>query len=165
MIVSIMFFVTLGINYMQLRTMAEQLKAMRQSTAAEHVLSLLNFMESEEVRAAQLVVYTTLHRKHFSSWTNNERQAASRLCSSFATAGAILRSDLVPVKPLLEGWAPALRRCHEVLEPFIREMQKAENGGPHYWKGFDWLRSQLDAQELQRPSRIHRVTRRYDTAA
>jgi hypothetical protein len=146
-IVSLMFFVTLGINYLELRTMAEQLRAMRQSTAAQHVVSLLSFMESDDVRAAQMVVYTTLYRKHFSTWTTNERLAASRLCSSFATAGAILRSDLVPVRPLLEGWAPNLRRCHEILEPFIREMQKPENGGPHYWMGFDWLRSQLDAED------------------
>src|SRR5262249_27722552 len=155
-----MFFVTLGINYLQLRTMAEQLKAMRQSTAAEHVLTLLSFMETDDIRAAQMLVYTTLHRKHFSHWNTSERQAAIRLCSSFATAGAIFRSDLVPVKPLLEGWAPNLRRCHDILEPFIRDMQKQENVGPHYWKGFDWLRSQLDMPEVP----VRKVQHLYSTA-
>ncbi len=150
---SVALFVTLGINYRQLRTMSEQLEAMRRSTTAQHILSLLSFIESDEVRAAETVVYTRLHRKHFSEWTESELQAATKLCASFATAGAVLRSGLVPVEPLVEGWEPSLRRCYQILEPFLREMQKPENGGPQYWIGFDWLHSQLD-----RPKAVGRKT-------
>ncbi len=150
---AVALFITLGINYRQLRTMAEQVAAMRRSTDAQQILSLLSFIESDEVRAARTVVYTTLHRKHFSEWSESELQAASRMCASFATAGAIIRSGIVPVNPLLEGLEPSLRRCFQILEPFLREMQKPENGGPQYWIGFDWLHSQLDRPKVVGRSR------------
>ena len=149
---------TLSLYYLQLRTMGKQLEEMRHGTNAQQILSLLSFIESEEVRAALTVVYTTLHRKHFSEWTESEREAATRMCASFATVGAIVRSGLVPAEPLLEGWEPSLRRSYQILEPFLREMQKPENGGPQYWIGFDWLHSQLDRpgrkfHSLERDSR------------
>ncbi len=152
------FFITLGINYLQLRKMAEQVAAMRRGSDAQQILSVLSFIESDEVRAARTVVYTTLHRKHFREWTESESQAAARMCASFATVGAIVKSGVIPVEPLLEGWEPSLRRCYQILEPFLREMQKPENGGPQYWTGFDWLHGQLDrpgskAQNLRRDSR------------
>src|SRR5262249_9383109 len=68
----------------------------------------------------------------------------SRMCASFSTAGTILKLGIVPVELVLEGLEPTLRRCFQILEPFLREMQKPENGGPQYWVGFDWLHSQLD---------------------
>src|SRR5262249_6710968 len=145
---TVALFITLVINYRQLRTMAAQVMAMQRGADTQQILSLLSFIESDEVLAARMVVYTTLHRKHFSEWTERELQAASRMCASFATVGTILRSGIVPLGPLLEGWEPSLRRCFQILEPFLREMQKPENGGPQYWIGFDWLHSQLD----RRPS-------------
>jgi len=136
--------ITLAINYRQLRIMNEQMQEVRRSTAAQHVLSLLSFIESDEIRAAVNLVYTTLHKKHFSQWTEDERQAVSKLGSSFTTAGTILQSGLMPVEPLIMGWEPSIRRCYQVLEPYMREMQKPENGGPQYWAGFEWLYRQID---------------------
>jgi hypothetical protein len=136
--------ITLVINYRQLRIMNEQMQEVRRSTAAQHVLSLLSFIESDEIRAAVNLVYTTLHKKHFSQWTEDERQAVSKLGSSFTTAGTILQSGLMPVEPLIMGWEPSIRRCYQVLEPYMREMQKPENGGPQYWAGFEWLYRQID---------------------
>src|SRR5262249_9253861 len=118
---TVALLVTLGIYYLQLRTMAEQVAAMRRGTDAQQILSLLNFIESEEVRVAREVVYTTLHRKHFSEWTESELQAASRVCASFATTGRVLKLGIVPIEPILEGWEPSLRRCYQILGPFLRE--------------------------------------------
>jgi hypothetical protein len=135
--------ITLVINYRQLRIMNEQVQEVRRSTSAQHILSLLSFIESDEIRAAMNLVYTTLHKRHFSEWTEDERQAVSKLCSSFSTAGTVLQSGLVPQEPLL-GWGPSILRCYQVLEPYIREMQKPENAGPQYWAGFDWLFGQIN---------------------
>jgi len=136
--------VTLSIYYLQLRTMGKQLAAMRQGTDAQHILSLMSFIESEEVRTARQLVHTKLHRKHFNDWTESELQAASRVCASFATIGRILKSGIVPLDPVLEGLQTTLRRSYQILEPFILEMRKPENGGPQYWIGFDWLCGELD---------------------
>jgi len=135
---------TLGLYYLQLRTMGKQLAAMRQGTDAQHILSLMSFIESDEVRAAREVVYTKLHRKSFHEWTESELQAASRVCSSFSTTGAVLKSGIVPTEPILEGLEPTIRDFYQILEPFIQEMRKPENGGPQYGTGFDWLYNRID---------------------
>src|SRR5205809_3927097 len=67
--------ITLSMYYLQLRTMAKQLASMQRSADAQQILSLLNFIESDEMRVAREVVYTTLHRKHFSEWTESELHA------------------------------------------------------------------------------------------
>lgn len=141
---------TLSIYYLQLRTMGKQLAAMQQGTDAQYILSLMSFIESDEVRAAREVVYTRLRRKPFGEWTESELQAASRVCSSFSTTGRVLKSGIVPIEPILEGWEPTIRWCYQTLEPFIQEMRKPENGGPQYWIGFDWLYSQLDGAGAMR---------------
>ena len=155
--------ITLVINYRQLRIMNEQVQEVRRSTAAQHILSLLSFIESDEIRAAMNLVYTTLHKKHFSQWTEDERQAVSKLCSSFSSAGTILQSGLVPLEPLIVGWEPSIRRCYQVLEPYIREMQKPENAGPQYWAGFDWLYRQIGLETDK--GRIHKSSFSFHTGA
>ena len=155
---AVVLLVTLSIYYLQLRTMTEQVAAMQRGADAQHLLSLVSIIESEEMRLAREVVYTTLHRKHFSEWAESEIRAASRVCASFAIVGRVLRSGIVPVEPILEGWETSLRRSYQILESYLREMQKPENGGPEYWIGFDWLHSQLDrperkARNLRRDSR------------
>lgn len=143
--------ITLVINYRQFRIMNEQVQEVRRSTVTQHILSLLSFIESDELRAAMNLVFTTLHKKHFSQWTEAERQAVSKLCTSFSTAGTILQSGLVPIEPLIVGWETSIRRCYQILEPYIREMQKPENAGPQYWAGFDWLYGQSDLKAAKGP--------------
>jgi hypothetical protein len=142
--------ITLVINYRQFRMMNEQIHEVRRSTAAQHILTLLSFIESDDIRAALNLVFTTLHKKDFSHWTEEEQQAASKLCSSFSTAGTILQSGLVPLEPLIVGWEPSLRRCYQILKPFVREMQKPENAGPEYWAGFDWLHDRIVLADAER---------------
>jgi len=162
--------ITLVINYRQLWIMNQQVQEMRRSTTTQHILSLLSFIESDEIRAAMNLVYTTLHKKHFSEWTEAELQAVSRLCSSFSTAGTVLQSGIVPIEPLIMGWEPSIRRSYEVLEPYIREMRKAENAGPQYWAGFDWLYSQIRPKKagetiLKTRHSLHSGTARLRSAA
>ena len=142
--------ITLVINYRQFRMMNEQVREVRRSAAAQHILTLLSFIESDEIRAALNLVFTKLHKKHFSDWTEGEQQSASKLCSSFSTAGTILQSGLVPLEPLIVGWEPSLRRCYQILKPFVREMQKPDNAGPEYWAGFDWLHDRVVLADAER---------------
>ena len=139
MVASAGLLITLLINYRQVRLMSEQMLEMRRSTAVQHILSLLSFIESDELRASMNLVYTTLHKKHFSEWTEPQRQAVSKLCASFSTAGTILKSGLVPIEPLLEGWEPSIRRCYPILRPYIKDLQLPQNNGPTYWAVFDRL--------------------------
>jgi hypothetical protein len=132
---------TLLINYRQFRLVNQQMQEVRRCSTAQHILSLLSFIESGDIRAALNLVYTTLHKTHFTDWTEDQWQAADKLCSSFSTASTILQSGLVPLEPLIVGWEPALETCYQVLQPYVREMQKPENGPQ-----FDWLYSQIVAR-------------------
>ena len=150
---------TLSIYYLQLRTMSKQLTAMQQGTDAQYILSLMSFIESDEVRAAREVVHTKLRRKPFGEWTEGELQAASRVCSSFSTTGTVLKSGIVPIEPILEDLGATIQGFYQILEPFISEMRKPENGGPQYGIGFDWLYNRIGGaaaaeqhtQNLRRP--------------
>ncbi|HEY3137893.1 MAG TPA: hypothetical protein VGL29_17840, partial [Blastocatellia bacterium] len=64
--------------------------------------------------------------------------------------GTILQSGLVPIEPVIVSWEMSIRLCYQVLEPYIREMQKPENAGPQYWGGFEWLYSQIDPMTASR---------------
>ena len=72
--------ITLVINYRQVRLVNRQMHEMRRSTTAQHILTLLNFIESDEIRAALNLVYTTLHKTHFTDWTEYQRRNGNALC-------------------------------------------------------------------------------------
>ena len=130
---------TLYMQYRQLRLMGVQLEHVRQSTTAGHILSLLDIMEAEDIRAARSVVYTRLHNKQLTEWTEEEVRAAAKICAAYANAGTVLKSGLVPTGPIIESWGPGMRLAYEILEPFIRDMQQAEKVGSAYWADFEWL--------------------------
>lgn len=69
----------------------------------------------------------------------------------------------MPQEPLL-SWGPSMRRCYQVLEPYIREMQRPENAGPQYWPGFDWLFSQSDLSATEEPTQKSRPIQQAATA-
>ncbi|MBX7220047.1 MAG: hypothetical protein K1Y36_08880 [Blastocatellia bacterium] len=119
---AVALFLTLLINYRQLRTMSLQVAEMGRPTDAQQILSLLNFIESNEVREARTIVRRNLPGKPFSDWTESEFMAAVRICTTYAATGAVLKSGLVPLEPFWEGLDPSFRQCYRILEPLLREM-------------------------------------------
>jgi hypothetical protein len=145
--------ITVYFQYRNLRLMGVQLEHVRRSTTAGHILSLLSIMEAEDIRMARVLVLTDLRRKHFSKWTEEEIRTASKVCTSYANAGTMLKSGLVPLEPIIESWGSSLRLTYGILESFIRDMQQAEKIGSAYWADFDWLYQQaLDADARKQSS-------------
>jgi hypothetical protein len=142
--------ITLYFQYRQLRLMGVQLDQVRQSTTAGHILSLLSMMETEDIRMARVLVHTHLSKKPFTTWTEEEIRAASKICTSYANAGTVLKSGLVPQGPIIESWGFSLRLTYEILEPFIRDMRQSEKIGSEYWKDFDWAYQQALAAEANK---------------
>lgn len=139
--------ITLYFQRRQLGLMSVNLEQVRQSATAGHILSLLSMMETEDIRLARLMVHTYLSRKPFTSWTDEEIRAASKICSVYANAGTVLKSGLVPPEPIIETWGFSLRATYEILEPFIRDMQQSEKVGPAYWADLDWVYQQAKEAE------------------
>ena len=134
--------ITLYFQRRQLGLMSVSLEQVRQSAAAGHVLSLLSMMETEDMRMARVVIHTHLSRKPFTTWTDEEIHAASKICAAYANAGTVLKSGLVQPEPIIESWGFSLRATYEILEPFIRDMQQSEKVGSAYWGDLDWLYQQ-----------------------
>lgn len=130
---------TFVVYYFQLRTMQGQLKALRDSSTAQNILEVVNFLQGNEVRTARTVVREHLRKKDVSEWSDYERQAASRVCSTYDVAAILLREQLVPIEPFTDNWGPSIKDCYEVLLPYIREMQRPDRSGPDYWNDFGWL--------------------------
>jgi hypothetical protein len=153
--------ITIYFHYRNLRLMGVQLEQVQRSTTAGHILSLLSIMEAEDIRMARVLVHTDLHRKHFGKWTEEEIRTASKVCTSYANAGTVLKSGLVPLEPIIESWGFSLRLTYEILEPFIRDMQQSEKVGSAYWADFDWLYQQaLDAEARKQLSNDAPMKRR-----
>ena len=123
---------------------ALQLRAMRQSSKGQNILSLVNYLQAQDVREARRVVRTTLKEKASKSqpWNDSEEISASMVCSNYDGAAILLRSGVVPSKPFIENRGTSIRDCYEVLRPYIKRMQLPENSGPEYWDDFDWLYQQ-----------------------
>ena len=123
----------------QLSVMQEQLKASESAAVGQNLLTLANFLQDETVRDAREIVIKTLCSKSRFEWTEEEERAAAKVCSTYDLASQIIRQGLVPLEAIAENWGPSIKKCYEILEPYIQEMQKPEKGGPAYWDDFGWL--------------------------
>lgn len=125
--------------------MQGQLAAAQQSMNSQNLMTLVGFLQSEDVREARGVVIKSLRTKSLSDWDEADKRAASLACSSYDIAAIMIRLGGVPAKPITDNWAPSIRTCYEVVRPWIEEMQKPENAGPAYLDDFGWLYSKVRA--------------------
>lgn len=146
LVVGIAIVATFGVYYRQLRTMQGQLTATRDSSVAQNILAVVNFLQAEEVRSARTIVRKDLRSKSMESWDEGECQAASRVCSTYDVAAVLLREKLVPLGPFVENWGPSIKDCYQILLPYIRTMQAPTHSGPTYWNDFQWLYEQVQAK-------------------
>src|SRR3972149_12053393 len=111
---------------------ALQLKAMRKSSQGQNILSLVNYLQAQDVREARRVVRTTLKEKVSKSepWNDSEERAASLVCSTYDVAAILIRSGVVPSKPFMENWGTSILDCYEILRSYIKNMQLPEKSGP-----------------------------------
>jgi hypothetical protein len=120
-IVAVGAFATLGIYYHQLKVMSGQLTTMQEASRAQGALSLVSFLQSEDVRAARKCVREVLSAKEFTEWTDAERTCAALVTSNYDVVAALLKAGLAPSEVITRNWGPSIRHCYEVLTPFVKE--------------------------------------------
>jgi hypothetical protein len=136
---SIVLIVVLVVYAKQLRAMQCQVDTARNAAVGQNLLALSSFLQGEDVREARRIVITKLAGRSFKDWSEEEKRAAAKVCSSYGAAGVVLETGLVPPEPLIENWGPSIGRCYAVLRDFIRDLQSPENNGPGYWAALDRL--------------------------
>lgn len=117
-----------------------QLRTMQHAAVGQNILSVVNFLQATYVRDARTTVRKQLKGKVLADWTDDEKRDASLVCSTYDVAAILIfQQSLVPAEPFITSWGPSIKDCYETCEPFITEMQKPENSGPHYWNDFAQL--------------------------
>jgi hypothetical protein len=134
-------FATLAVYYFQLRVMGRQLVAMQESSRAQSALTLVELLQSSEVRAARHVVRDRLSKLSTADWNEEDRRCAALVCANYDVVAALLKANLAPPELIVGNWATSINHCHAVLAPFIKGLR--ERSGDHrYWSNFDWLQQQ-----------------------
>ena len=139
---------TLWFYYRQIVLMRLQLDETKRGATAENVISLIGYLQADDVREARTFVITKLRDKDIDNWSEEEKYMASKICSSYASAAVVLQTKFIPLQPFIENWGPSVQICYKILEAFIQDLRKSENAGPNYWKPFDWLYQQTIEAKL-----------------
>ncbi|MBS4095831.1 MAG: hypothetical protein KGZ83_03220 [Sulfuricella sp.] len=142
-VVAITAFASVAFLYRQIKAMVAQIVATQEASRAQSVLSIVNFLQSPDVRTARHTVRSTLSTKHHSQWSDDEKNQASLVCANYDVAAGLMREKMAPVDIFVTNWGPSIIHCHEVLSPYMSEIRSKPGGHPEYWRNFDWLRAQV----------------------
>lgn len=143
-LIAVALIATFIVFLRQLCTMSKQLETDRKTAEVQNILTIAGFLQVEDVRMARTQVIQNLENINYDQWSESQKQAASKVCSSYATAGIILKTKMVPLAPIIENWGPSIRRCYGILKPHIDAMKKPDKGGSEFWSAFDWLYEQAN---------------------
>ena len=133
--------------------MAVQIREMRRATYAAAFKAVYDMLQTDDVRGARRIVLGTLANKSMESWTEEERQVAEKVCSSYDTVGIMVRNDMVPVDVVADSWSDSLRRTWRVLSPLVISYRVQRNS-QEYWDDYEWLANQAEKYQERVPTDV-----------
>jgi hypothetical protein len=104
---SIVLIVVLVVYAKQLTAMQRQVETARNAAVGQNLMALSIFLQAEDVREARRIVIKELACRGFKDWSEEEKRAAAKVCSSYGTAGIMLETGLAPPEPVIENWGPS----------------------------------------------------------
>lgn len=140
--VAIIGFVAASICFLQLREMQRQLIAMQSASQFQSLMSLVEYLQSEEVRNSRRVVRDELSKTSVDQWTQEDRKHASAVAANFDVVATLLKGGICPSDLIAKHWGPTIIHCYNTLQPFIVQMRTKAGGDPLYWSSFEWLYKQ-----------------------
>ena len=117
----------------------KQLVLAKNATMGQNILSLISYLQAEDVRKARAIVMGELKGLDFSEWTDKQKHCAGLVCSTYDITAVLVKSGYVPKAPLIKDWGPSVRNCYKVLSNYIDFMQSKDMNGSDYWANFGWL--------------------------
>jgi hypothetical protein len=118
-----------------------QVNEMRRATYATAFKAVYDLLQTDDVRSARRVVFTKLANKPFEAWTQDEKQIAEKVCSSYDCAAIMVRNGMVPAKVVADSWGDSLRKTWGILAPLVTFYRLQRNSG-EYWDDYEWLAGQ-----------------------
>ncbi|UPG83917.1 DUF4760 domain-containing protein [Luteibacter aegosomatis] len=135
--------VTLGFLFAQMRAMTKQITTAQEASRTQASLSLVDFLQSRDVREARECVRSVLSKKTHDQWNDTERRHASLVCSNYDVLACLIRSNLSHMELFTVNWGSSILHCHKVLSPYMDEIRRQAEGDPSYWSNFDWLKERV----------------------
>lgn len=139
-VVAAIAFGTFYLLFRQIKLMNDQIIAAQNSTLAQSALSITQYLQATDARAARKHVRRTLSNKKFTEWDETDRNHASDVCANFDVVAALLKAKLAPCEIFYSNWGVTICHCYEILLPHITEMRKRQGNHSKYWSNFEWLR-------------------------
>lgn len=111
----------------------------KRTASVQNLMNLLRFLYDRDLGEHRRTVRTALGETRHAEWTEEDRQAAHNVCSSYDFAGLLVKGGLVPEDLFLESWGPSICDLYEILAPYLQSAQTCDKSGHEYWSSFTWL--------------------------
>lgn len=124
--------------------MRDQTEVARRASTGQNILNLLSFLQDEKIQKARRLVHEsqTLGERPWDDLTEDEKDAISKVCSTYDILGITIRHGVVPIEPFSENWGWSIQACCTKLDKYIKTMQSMP-GRNAYWDDFVWLAAQI----------------------
>ena len=120
----------------------------RRATTSQNVFRLLHFLQSTEAQDARRIVHMNerIGSVDWDTFTEEERNAVSRVCSTYDLLGIMIDMGIVPLEPFEKNWGWSIKECHKKLQLHIDQM-RAKTGYDKYWDDFPRLARRISLSE------------------
>jgi len=135
-IASFAIVLTFFVYWRQLVAMRGQLDAARQASTSQNALTLIQFLQAEDIRIARRILIN-LQSKPLDAWSDAEKSAAEQVCTSYDIVAIMIKEGIAPKSIFVENWGDSITKCYSAAAPFIAKTREIR--GAKYWDDFEWL--------------------------
>jgi len=114
-----------------------QLIEMRKGVKSQNLLEIIKFLQEPQNRDARTHVINELKDRDYTNWTETDKEYAGLVCSSYDTAGGLLKKGIADSDLIFEGYKDSIEKCHRILTPYVEEKRKETS--PSYWINYEWF--------------------------
>ena len=119
-----------------------QIREIRKQRSVEAFVSVVEILQAEDVREARHTLLT-MPRKKLDDWTEEEKKAAEKVCSTYDTVGLMVYKGLVKPDMVAHEWRDSIVKCWEAAHPMISKY--SDERGRDYWDDFKRLYERAEA--------------------
>lgn len=106
-------------------------------------LYLHEYLSQNDLMCARSKVRNELFKKDYQQWSENDKQCANLVCSSYDQTGILIDSGIIDKniinKFLSSSWGQSIIDQYEALAPFLNDLQTTSQTGKDFFAHFTLL--------------------------
>lgn len=153
--------------YLQRKDLETTLSEIHRSVTAQNVqaesaeknqylqgfLYLHGYLSSDEFTKARHNIRTEPKSKNYEDWTENDKEAANKVCVSYDQAGILIYAGLLGKDNnnlfLKSSWGESVCHQYELLAVYLNNIQAPGRTGMSFFEHFVWLYEQAKSARKQ----------------